>query len=167
MYMDTHWLSRVLRRDLDSLRDQVNGYEDEDVMWKRAPGISNSAGNLALHLAGNLRFYIGTQLGGDGYVRDRPAEFGTTGLPRAEIVRRIEETRAVVEEALQRLDRRSLVAEYPIEVGGVRISTGQFLVHLAVHLGYHLGQVDYHRRMLTNGTSLPGMQSIGALADQP
>lgn len=159
------WLSRVYLRDLDALRDQVNGYEDEADLWKHLPGVSNSAGNLALHLAGNLQFYVGTQLGQTGYVRDRPAEFGTTDLPRAEIVRRIEETRAVLEGVLQGLDGRALEAEYPIEVGGVRISTGQFLVHLAVHLGYHLGQIDYHRRMLTGGSSLPGMQSIGALAE--
>lgn len=164
--MINDWLSRVMLRDLDSLRDQVNGYEDEDDMWTRLPAVANSAGNLALHLAGNLHFYVGTQLGGAGYVRDRPAEFATTGLPRAEVVRRIEETRAVVKKVLERLDRQALEADYPIEVGGVRISTGQFLAHLAVHLGYHLGQVDYHRRMLTSASSLPGMQSIGALAAQ-
>lgn len=163
--MLNEWLNRVYLRDLDSLRDQVNGYEDEADLWKRPPGVSNSAGNLALHLAGNLQFYVGTQLGHTGYVRDRPAEFGTTGLARAEVVRRIEETRAVMEKVLRDLDDRSLEAEYPIEVGGVRISTGQFLVHLAVHLGYHLGQVDFHRRTLTSGSSLPGMQSIGALAE--
>ncbi len=163
--MLNEWLSRVYLRDLDSLRDQINGYENEADLWKRLPGVSNTPGNLALHLAGNLQFYVGTQLGQTGYVRDRPAEFGTAGLPRAEVVRRIEETRAVMEKVLQGLDGRALEAEYPIEVGGVRISTGQFLVHLAVHLGYHLGQVDYHRRLLTSGSSLPGMQSIGALAE--
>ncbi len=163
--MITDWLTCVFRRDLESLRDQVQGYEDESDMWKRVPGVSNPAGNLALHLAGNLLFYVGTQLGQTGYVRDRPAEFGTTSLSRAEVLRRIEETRAVVEKVLRQLDRRALEAEYPIEIGGVRLSTGQFLVHLAVHLGYHLGQVDYHRRMLTSESSLPGMQSIGALAD--
>lgn len=162
--MDSDWLSRVMRRDLDSLRDSVQGYEDEDDLWKRVPGIANSAGNLALHLAGNLQFYVGTQLGQTGYVRDRPAEFDTPGVPRTELVRRIEETRGVVRKVLGRLDPRALEAEYPIEVGGVRLSTGQFLTHVAVHLGYHLGQVDYHRRMLTSGSSLPGMQSIGALA---
>ncbi len=164
--MITEWLSCVFRRDLDSLRDQVQGYEDESDLWKRLPGVSNPAGNLALHLAGNLQFYVGTQLGRTGYVRDRPAEFGTESLPRAEVLRRIEETRAMMEEVLKGLDSRSLAAEYPIEVGGVRISTGQFLVHLAVHLGYHLGQVDYHRRILTSESGLAGMQSIAALADQ-
>jgi uncharacterized damage-inducible protein DinB len=160
--MSTADLSRLINRELASLRDELLAYPDEKAMWEVPKGLPNSAGNLALHLVGNLRFFIGTQLGASGYVRDRDAEFAKKGQPRAEIVKSIETAADEVTRALATLDAAQLAKPFPVEVGGHRIQTGLFLQHLASHLAYHLGQIDYHRRIVT-GNSV----SVGALPVPP
>lgn len=161
--MLSDWLGRVILRDLESLLVQLNGYDDEKDIWRSVPGIANTTGTLALHLAGNLEHYIGAELGQSGYVRDRDAEFDTRDLPRAELLERVEKARTAVQAALQKISDESLEEEYPLEVGGSRLTTGLFLLHLAAHLAYHLGQIDYHRRVVTGSETLTGMQSIPAL----
>src|SRR2546422_1300534 len=111
--------------------------------------ITNSGGNLALHLVGNLQYFLGTVLGGTGYVRDRDAEFGRRDVPRAELLRQIDTALAAVAQTMALLREQDLAKPYPQPVGGVTLSTGDFLLHLAAHFTYHLGQVDYHRRLLT------------------
>ncbi len=162
--MFSDWLARVMMRDLEAVCVQLEAYPDERDIWKLVPGVTNSAGTLVLHLAGNLQHYVGTRLGESGYVRDRDAEFDTRNLPRAELLQILEDARLAVQATFQRTPSPSLEIEYPERVGGVKLATGQFLVHLAGHLAYHLGQLDYHRRVVTGGDSLAGMQSITALA---
>jgi len=147
----------VLLRDLDALAAQVRAYPGDADPWKTVPGIANPGGTLALHLAGNLRAFVGAALGQTGYVRDRDAEFSTRGLSRAEILARIAAARLEVDQALARLPEPALAQPFPQEVGGARLTTGQLLLHLVSHLGYHLGQVDYHRRAVTGGGSVPGI----------
>ncbi len=113
------------------------------------PGISNVAGTLVLHLAGNLQHYLGARLGRTGYLRDRPAEFARRNVPRAELLHEIEAARVSVKAALAGLTEPEITAEYPEVVGGSRVATGDYLVHLATHFAYHLGQIDYHRRVVT------------------
>ena len=147
----------VLLRDLDALAAQIRAYPTDPDLWKPVPGIANPGGTLALHLAGNLRAFVGAELGKTGYVRDRDAEFSTRGLSRAEILARIAAARLEVDQALARLPEPALAPPFPQEVGGARLTTGQLLLHLVSHLGYHLGQVDYHRRAVTGGGSVPGI----------
>jgi hypothetical protein len=161
MYSD--WIARVMIRDIDSVRDQLNAYTDEADMWRLVPGIANSGGTLALHLAGNIQHYIGAQLGMTGYVRDRDAEFSARNVPRSELLEQIEAARTALLKTLPAIEAETLYSAYPTEVAGVRPSTGQFLVHLAAHLAYHLGQIDYHRRTVTGQGSIGGMQSIPTL----
>ncbi len=161
--MVSDWLDRVIVRDLESLCRQLEAYPNERDIWRLVPGVENSAGTLALHLAGNLQHYVGARLGGSGYVRDREAEFSRRDLPREEVLQALEDARSAVSRALQGVTEAVLESEYPDEVGGVRLTTGQFLTHLAAHLAYHLGQVDYHRRLVSEGPSLAGMVSIRAL----
>src|ERR1035437_5007428 len=142
--MPTADLSRLINRELASLRDELLAYPDERSFWEMPKGCPNSAGNLALHLVGNLRFYVGTQLGATGFVRDRDAEFAKKGVPRAELVKGIETAADEVTRTLATLDASQLDKPFPVEVGGHRLQTGLFLQHLASHLAYHLGQVDYH-----------------------
>ncbi len=142
-------LARVLARDLRALRREVEAYADERDLWRVVPGITNSGGTLALHLAGNLQHFIGAVLGGTGYVRDRAAEFTRRDVPRSELLREIDATLAVVPRTLEALDDDALARPYPQPPGGATPTTGAFLLHLATHLTYHLGQIDYHRRMLT------------------
>jgi uncharacterized damage-inducible protein DinB len=160
--MSTANLSRLINRELTSLRDELLAYPNEADLWQVPKGIPNSAGNLALHLVGNLRFFIGTQLGATGYVRDRDAEFAKKGVPRAEIVQGIETTIDEVTRTLATLDPATLEKPFPVEIGGNRLQTDMFLQHLASHLAYHLGQIDYHRRVVT-GNSV----SVGAIPVPP
>jgi DinB superfamily len=147
--MVTTWLGAIFARDLRALRREIEAYPEERDLWQVPPGITNPGGNLALHLAGNLQYFVGTVLGGTGYVRDRGAEFARRDVPRAELLRQVDAALAAVAQTMARLREPDLAKPYPQPVGGVTLSTGDFLLHLAAHFTYHLGQVDYHRRLLT------------------
>lgn len=142
-------LVQIYERDIAKLKSEVEAYTSEADLWKTSEGITNSGGNLALHLVGNLKHFIGAVLGNSGYVRDRDKEFSDAGVPRATVVAGIDETFAVVVETLKKLDDEVLYSTYPIEVFGHPMTTEFFLVHLATHLGYHLGQINYHRRLVS------------------
>jgi uncharacterized damage-inducible protein DinB len=142
-------VARTLIRDLGTLADEIQAYPDDETLWTTAPGTRNSGGVLANHLTGNLLHYVGGLLGDTGYVRDRQEEFGARDLPREQLLSRIQRTRAVVDEVVRSLSEADLEAPFPDpprRMDGIR--TGPFLLHLVSHLGYHLGQVNYHRRML-------------------
>jgi hypothetical protein len=141
-------LIKLYERDLEKLRTEIEGYSDESDLWKIADGISNSAGNLALHLAGNLQHFIGSVLGNSGYVRDRDAEFSSSDVPRSDILNRIEETVTIVRSTLSGFTDEQFNENYPIDVFGEPMTTGYFLVHLTTHFNYHLGQLNYHRRLV-------------------
>jgi uncharacterized damage-inducible protein DinB len=146
--MLTQSLQLLFSRDLNKLKSEIELYNDESAIWIIDKGIANSAGNLCLHLVGNLKHFIGTILGGTNYKRNREAEFALKGLPRATLVQEVEETLDVVSNTLSRLGREELDQEFPIDVFGYKMSTEFFLIHLAMHLDYHLGQINYHRRLL-------------------
>ncbi len=141
-------IAQLLQRDLEKLKQELLEYRDETLIWKTVAGISNSAGNLCLHLVGNLNTYIGAELGQSGYIRNRELEFSQKDIPREELIQKIEGTIEVVTQTLDRLPAEALAQEYPLLVLKEKTSTGYFLTHLAVHLGYHLGQINYHRRIL-------------------
>jgi uncharacterized damage-inducible protein DinB len=157
---------RVLfARDLDGMKRQILDHPDDDSVWDRPEGISNPAGNLAFHVAGNLQHFIGAVLGDTGYRRDRDAEFANRAGSRAEIASELDRTAKVVDATLARLDKSSLDRPYPEPLGGVSMSTRRCLAHLAMHLAYHLGQVDVLRRTRTGRGAVPGMMSVRKLAN--
>ena len=161
--MTSDWLLRVMDRDLRCLAEQIEAYPSEADIWKLVPGVSNSPGTLALHLAGNIQHYIGKQLGGTDYVRDRDAEFSRRDVPRPVILEELEAARSALRTGLAGLGDEDLAIEYPEKVGAF-LNTGQFMIHLAAHLAFHLGQVDYHRRSLSGAGALPGMVAPRVLA---
>lgn len=146
MLLDT--LRQLFARDLLQLQQELEAYHDEARIWHTEQRIANSAGNLCLHLVGNLSTYIGAELGGVPYLRDRPAEFSRKGIPRTELIRQIAHVRTEVDRTLGSLPASSLPNDYPVPVFEHPMTTEYFLVHLATHLAYHLGQVNYHRRLL-------------------
>ena len=163
-------IQRVMVRDLRTLAAEIQAYENEDDIWRLVPGVNNSAGTLALHLAGNIQHYIGAVLGDTGYVRDRDAEFARRDVPRAELAAGIEAAIAAVQNCMPGIDPEQRDEPYPDKIMAVSqdlgaLTTGMFLQHLVTHLNYHLGQVDYHRRVLTGGSAVDGAQSIPALLD--
>ncbi len=146
-------LQRIVPRDVDTLRREIELYPDDESVWRELPGLPNAGGTLVLHLVGNLRHYFGALLGGSDYVRDRPAEFSTRGVPRQELLRLIAAAHAEVTDALARLEPARLDETYPEPLRGHSYPTGLFILHLAVHLTYHLGQLDYHRRVVTGAAA--------------
>lgn len=142
-------IGSILERDLDALRREVEAYADERDLWRAVEGITNTGGTLVLHLTGNLQHFFGAGLAGTGYVRDRPGEFSRRDVARWELLGEIEAARHAVHAALERLSPQQLTDDYPETIAGVRIKTGEYLLHLVTHFAYHLGQVDYHRRVIT------------------
>lgn len=142
-------LERILVRDLRGLMHEIEEYPDDMAVWRTAPGVTNSGGTLALHVAGNVQYFVGAVLHSSGFVRDRDAEFASRGLPRAKLLSELEAAVSAVQRTLPEITDAQLAAEYPVPVAGRRVRTSDLLVHLAAHLGYHLGQVDYHRRFVT------------------
>jgi uncharacterized damage-inducible protein DinB len=139
----------ILARELRALRREVEAYADDAQPWQVVPGLANTGGTLVLHLAGNLQHYLGAVLGGTGYVRDRAAEFSRRDVPRTELLADIGRAEAAVHAALAQVTDAQLQADFPEPVAGMRWATGEFLMHLAVHAAYHLGQLDAHRRIVT------------------
>jgi uncharacterized damage-inducible protein DinB len=141
-------LSQLYLRDLEKLKTEITSFKDEKKIWEISGDVKNSAGNLCLHLCGNLQHFIGAVLGNSGYVRNRDAEFSRKNVPVKELVDEIELTAKVVENTLNELDEEILQKTFPINVFGYEMTTGYFLTHLTTHLNYHLGQINYHRRLL-------------------
>lgn len=153
----TAGLRILLVRELQAFEREIEMFPDEELVWKTVPGVTNSAGNLASHVCGNLQHYIGRVLGGTNYVRNRDLEFSRASGSRAELVREIRTTISVVEKVLPAVSEESLSRDYPEPVAGLTVQTGRFLLHLSTHIAHHLGQAGYLRRVLTgeNRSSVP------------
>ncbi len=146
--MLTETLIKIFTRDLNKLKVEINTYKSEENLWVLDKKITNSAGNLCLHIVGNLNHFIGTILGGSGYIRQRDLEFSLKNVLKTELLQQVDTTIQLVEKVLGKLSTEDLEKQYPIIVFKEPMSTEYFLVHLATHLSYHLGQINYHRRLI-------------------
>jgi len=146
--MITDALTTLFERDLQRLKTEIELYRIEENLWLVEEGIGNSAGNLCLHLIGNLSHFIGAMLGNTGYIRHREDEFSLKNIPRQDLVTNIENCRLIVRNTLAKLTVADLEKEFPQQVFDKSITTEMMLMHLTTHLTYHLGQINYHRRLL-------------------
>lgn len=144
----TESVKSLFTRDLNQLKKEIESYQNEEAIWKIDKDILNSAGNLSLHLVGNINHFIGAILGNSGYVRNRELEFSLKNIPKTELILQIEKTIEVVHSSLDQLSEEDMNKEYPIEALGYPMTTEYFLIHLFGHLNYHLGHINYHRRLL-------------------
>jgi hypothetical protein len=145
----TEQLQSHLVRDLQAFTREIEAFPDDAGLWLAPQGIANSAGNLALHVAGNLQSFVGAVLGGSGYQRDREGEFSRRSGTRQEVMGELDRALQAVETVLPKLTEEDLLKEFPITKDGRRFPTGVFLLRLAIHLAYHLGQTNYLRRLMT------------------
>ncbi len=143
-----HNLNKLFIRDLNRVKNEIEAYQEESNLWLIDQAIKNSGGNLCLHLIGNLNTFIGVGLSKTDYIRKRDLEFSSKGIPRAELIAQLEETMVVVEASLTNLSPDQLSANFPIEIWDKPTEMEFTLLHLLTHLNYHLGQINYHRRML-------------------
>jgi len=141
-------LTKLYLRDLEKLKTEITSYKNEENLWKVSGEIANSAGNLCLHICGNLQHFIGATLSKTGYIRKRDEEFSRKNVAIRDLVAEIDLTIKTVQKTLNELNEEDLTKAYPINVFGNEMTTGFFLTHLATHLNYHLGQINYHRRFL-------------------
>jgi uncharacterized damage-inducible protein DinB len=144
----TEILSQIILHDLEKLKTEISSFKDEKNIWKISGEIKNSAGNLCLHICGNLQHFVGAVLGNSGYVRNRDAEFTRKNVSRMELIKELDQTIKVVKQTLNSLTDTDLNSIYPSNIFGDGTTSRDFLIHLAGHLNYHLGQVNYHRRLL-------------------
>ena len=152
-------IHHILRRELRGMQSELLAYPDEAAIWRSVPGLPNTAGTIALHVAGNLQHFIGAQLGSSGYVRDREAEFGRCDVPVSEMVEELDTTIAALDATFAKLEEEAMDRPFPQEIAGVRPTVGEFLIHLVAHLAYHLGQIDYHRRCTSGDAATVGVLS--------
>ncbi|TYA71636.1 DUF1572 family protein [Seonamhaeicola marinus] len=146
--MLTESLIKIFKRDLSALKVEIESYKTETNLWIVDNNMSNSSGNLCLHLIGNLNHFIGGVLGNTGYIRQRELEFSLKDVPRDTLIAQIAETEMIVVSTLESLTEDIFEKNYPIEVFKDPMTTEFFLIHLTTHLRYHLGQINYHRRLL-------------------
>jgi hypothetical protein len=154
----------MLVRELEGFKRELALFPDDESVWSTSSGVANSAGNLALHVAGNLQHFIGTVLGGTGYVRNRELEFGQRSGPRENIYAELDAAVAVVRKVLPSIANDRLEQDFPEPLMGMTFRTSTFLVHLCTHAGFHLGQAGYLRRILTGDTTSSGPIPLGPLA---
>jgi uncharacterized damage-inducible protein DinB len=140
-------LIKIWERDLNKLKDEIAAYESDDKLWTLRGEIKNSGGNLALHLVGNLNHFIGATLGETGYVRQRDNEFADKGISRDDIIASIEKTIEVVGSSLDKLSDDDFNKDFPVPKHEEVRKTDFMLLHLFGHFSYHIGQINYHRRL--------------------
>ena len=143
-------LLEIFDRDINKLKNEIELYKNEHKLWIIEKDIKNSGGNLALHVVGNLKHFMGNILGGIKYNRDRDGEFSKKNIPAKELIKEIDETKDAVIKTIQSLDEKEYEKIYPLDVFNKKMTNIFFLTHLANHLNYHLGQINYHRRILDN-----------------
>ena len=146
--MLTQTLNKLFKRDLNKLKEEIKLYSNESNLWIVDKDVLNSGGNLCLHLVGNLNHFIGAEIGKTNYIRQRDLEFSLKNVPRTELIQQIDDVILVIETVLHTLTNEDLQKEYSRRVFEDTMTVEYFLVHLSMHLGYHLGQINYHRRLL-------------------
>lgn len=141
-------LPELFERDLLKVKEEINLYKNEANLWVVKKEISNSAGNLCLHLIGNLNHFIGATLGNTGYVRTRDVEFSLKNIPREKLNAELDKVIVTVKNVISRLSAADFDKDFPLLMQNKQLSTEQMLLHLLTHLSYHLGQINYHRRLI-------------------
>lgn len=141
-------VKEIMQRELDNLYKEISLYNNEADLWKVSGQIINSAGNLCLHICGNLQHFVGAILGNTGYQRNRDYEFSARGLSKQELLEEIQKTKIAIDTGLTRAQDEVLSGDYPLRVQEKTFKTIGFLIHLTAHLQYHQGQINYHRRIL-------------------
>lgn len=138
-------------KDLDKLIQEINLFENENDIWKVKEGITNSAGNLTLHLLGNLNHFIGKTLANTDYVRKRDEEFSVKDISRDKLIADISSLKEIIKNTIPKLTDEELKKEFPLKIQDQVFTTENMLIYLLAHLNYHLGQINYLRRIISEG----------------
>ncbi len=143
----------LFTRDLDQLKVEISLYGKEDAIWIVKPGILNSSGTLCLHLVGNLNHFVGAVFGNSGFIRNRDTEFSSRNVLRTKMIEEIDITKGVIANTLNGMNAADFAKSFPLEKHGKIVTTEFMLMHLLTHFSYHLGQINYHRRIVEGAES--------------
>ncbi len=157
-------LGLMLNRELKSFCKEIEMLPNEESLWDVMPGITNPIGTLALHVAGNLRFFLGAVIGGSSYKRDRDAEFSIRGMSREQVIKELNCAMEEIEEGLKLVTESMLSEKYPVALHGISIPTSRFLLGLEAHTAFHLGEVGYLRRIMTGENKTSNAVGLEPLA---
>lgn len=146
-------LKAFLLRDIASVERELDLYPDEESIWKNLPGLPNSGGNLILHLAGGTQYFFGSALASTGYLRNREAEFSKKDIPRSDLTKELHDARQAVLAGFATMTEEKLEQPFPARITDTDLSARLTILQLVTHLAYHLGQLDYHRRMVTGNSA--------------
>ncbi|HSS96606.1 MAG TPA: DUF1572 family protein [Terriglobales bacterium] len=147
-------LGAMYRRDLTRLAQHIDAFPNDAALWQTHPAVTNSAGNLALHIEGNLREFVGRQIGGNTYTRKRDLEFSSKGVSKQELESRLADLKALIPSTIEKLSSEQLETQYPQTIFERATSTQELLISLYGHLNWHMGQIDYLRRILNDGKAV-------------
>lgn len=121
----------------------------EEEIWKKPNMVSNSIGNLILHLCGNIRQYIISGLGEQEDTRQRDKEFSINKLyGKAELLNKLQETVAEAVAIVATTDAESLLTIRSVQ--GFSLSGVGIIMHVVEHFSYHTGQIAYWTKILKN-----------------
>lgn len=134
--------------NLETLSEEISLFENKNDLWKLNGSINNTCGNLAMHLCGNLKHFIGFGIGKNGYIRNRDLEFSIKGLSREDVLSEIKSTSDAITPVLEKLTKEDLLKKYDYDFFGEDAAINYVLMRLASHFTYHLGQINYFRRLL-------------------
>lgn len=144
-------LKELYDRDLERLESELTLIAGDN-LWETVPGVVNSVGILTQHIVGNLNHFVGTALGNTDYIRNRDREFTQTGITSDKLISDVNDTSDMINRVLGNLEEGELANPYPMDIP-MDYSIYKFLLHLYGHLNYHLGQVNYLRRILSENES--------------
>jgi len=136
-------------KNLNALKDELLQYENESDIWKKIGTTKNAPANLALHICGNLKHNFGAEIAQNGYVRNRDLEFTKGNISRDEVIAEIDSTIEMIEPVIDNFVFADILKPFPGEAFGEGQTIGSVITRLAMHLGYHLGQINYHRRFIS------------------
>jgi len=146
--MTTKELARLYKRDIERFITEIELFNDENNLLKTKGSAKNSSGNLTLHIIGGLSFHIGVTLANLDFVRNRNQEFIRKGVPRESMTAQLSNLIPLIVDTITSMPDRQLNELHPNLYDGQNETIGYVLTQILLHLNYHLGQINYLRRML-------------------
>lgn len=141
-------IADLFQRGIDKLIEEINLFKKEKNIWKIKETTKNTAGNLTLHLLGNLNHFIGRTLGHTDYIRKRQDEFSIKAIPREKLVTDLILLKETIKNSLEKISIEDIKKEFPLKIKEEVLTVELMLIFLLNHFNYHLGQVNYLRRLI-------------------
>lgn len=141
------YLTTQYQNYFKNLKNEISQYKNESDLWVLKGDIKNSPGTLTLHLCGNLNHNFGAVLGGNGYVRKRDKEFTDRNICKADLLQLIENTQNTVIPVIDSLTSEKMAEQFPEAFKDEAQTVYDAVIRLSFHFAYHVGQINYHRRL--------------------